>query len=98
MLQTIIVAVQNKRILSFVYDGLARTVEPHAVGRSIAGHDVLRCYQTTGQSHHPPIPDWRLMEVRKIQNLIVVQNQNFVSPRPGYRRGDRGMTVIYAQL
>lgn len=42
MVLTIIDAVQNKRVLSFVYDGLARTVEPHAVGRSTAGNDVLR--------------------------------------------------------
>lgn len=98
MLQTIIDAVQHRRILSFNYDGLSRVVEPHAVGRSTAGNDVLRCYQTSGQSHHPPVPDWRLMDVRKIQNLSVLQDEKFISPRPGYKTGDKGMTVIYAQL
>lgn len=98
MLQIIIDAVQHKRVLSFNYDGLSRIVEPHAVGRSTAGNDVLRCYQTSGQSHHPPVPDWRLMDVRKIQNLVVLQGQNFISSRPGYKVGDKGMVAIYAQL
>ena len=34
MLQIIISAIHNRQILSFYYDGLARVVEPHAVGIS----------------------------------------------------------------
>jgi hypothetical protein len=64
MLQTIVDAVQIRRILSFVYDGLSRTVEPHAVGRSTAGHDLLRCYQKNDgpriKSHATAVGiDWR---------------------------------------
>lgn len=98
MLQTIADAIQNKRVLEFVYDGLSRVVEPHALGCSRAGHELLRCYQIGGESHHPPIPDWRLMTVSKIHSLAVVQNRHFASPRPGYKRGDSAMARIYSQL
>lgn len=98
MLQTIADAIQNKRVLEFIYDGLPRVVEPHAVGYSRAGHGLLRCYQIAGESHHPPIPDWRLMTVSKIRSLAVVPNRYFTSPRPDYKRGDSAMARIYAQL
>lgn len=98
MLQTIINAIQNKQILSFQYDGLSRIVEPHAVGISTTGKQVMRCFQIDGQSSHPPIPDWRLMSILKIQGLSVVVGQHFISARPGYKSGDSAMTTIYAQL
>lgn len=98
MLQTLADAIQHKRVIEFIYDGCQRIVEPHAVGYSSQGNLLLRCYQVGGQSRSSPVPDWRLMTVAKIQNLGVVPNRHFTSPRDDYKRGDSAMATIYAQL
>lgn len=98
MLQTLADAIQHKRVIEFIYDGCQRIVEPHAVGYSSQGNLLLRCYQVGGQTRSSPVPDWRLMTVAKIQNLGVVPNRHFTSPRDDYKRGDSAMATIYAQL
>lgn len=96
MLQTIIDAIRNKKVLTFTYDGHSRTVEPHTVGSSRAGNDVFRCFQTGG-SHATGGHDWNLCTVSKITNLQT-PGSTFSGPRPGYQRGDKGMMTIYAEL
>jgi len=96
MLQTIISAVQNKELISFGYEGYTRVVEPHAVGVSTAGHKVLRCFQVEGR-HEEQNHNWDLVLLSKIVDLSTT-GQRFSSERQGYRRGDKGMTTIYAQL
>jgi len=96
MLDLIISAIRNKQVLAFTYDGIDRVVEPHTVGVSQAGNKVLRCYQTQG-GHVNPNHDWDLCELSKIRGLRAT-GANFRSARPGYRRGDRGMSIIYAEL
>jgi len=96
MLQTIVRAIQNREVLSFTYDGLARVVEPHAAGVSLAGNNVLRCFQTQG-GHVTPGHAWDLCEIAKIRNLSMT-GERFVGERPGYRRGDKHMTTIFAEL
>ena len=96
MLQTIIDAIHNSEVLLFTYSGLPRTVQPAAVGVSRAGNDVLRCYQTAG-GHVTPGHEWDLCEISKISNLRV-NGQRFSAEPPGYKRGDKGMTDIYAEL
>ena len=97
MKNTIIKAIHDKSILQFTYDGHSRTAEPHAVGLSTAGNDVLRCFQTAGTSSEGKVPDWKLMLLSDIRNLIVTSD-HFSTPRPGYKTGDKGMPTIYAQL
>jgi hypothetical protein len=96
MLETIINAIRSREVLSFTYDGLARVLEPHAVGLSTAGNNVLRCYQTQG-SHVTPDHEWDLCKISKISDLRTT-GQHFVGERPGYRRGDKHMTNIFAEL
>ena len=96
MLQIIIAAIKNQQVLSLTYKGLQRVVEPHAVGSSLKGNDVLRCYQTAG-AHTKDGHEWDLLTVAKIENLAST-GQNFVGTRPGYSRGDKGMNSIYAEL
>lgn len=87
MLQIIIDSIRNREIISFSYDGFLRVVEPHAVGVSTAGKNVLRCFQIQG-GHVTPGHDWDLCEVSKIQKLSRT-GQHFSGARPGYRRGDK---------
>lgn len=96
MLQTIINAIRNRDVLLFTYSGLPRTVQPATVGVSRAGKDVLRCYQTAG-GHITPGHEWDLCEISKISNLRA-SGQHFSGDPPGYKRGDKGMTTIYAEL
>ena len=96
MLQIITNAINNQQVLSLTYDGHHRVVEPHAVGTSQKGNDVLRCYQIAG-THSTGGHDWNLFTVTKMENLALT-GQSFVGTRPGYSRGDKGMTTIYAQL
>ena len=96
MLQTIINAIRNREVLLFTYSGFDRTVQPAAVGESRAGKDVIRCYQTAG-GHVTPGHEWDLCEISKISNLRA-NGQHFSGEPPEYKRGDKGMVKIYAEL
>jgi hypothetical protein len=93
----LIESIHNKKVLSLSYDGLAREVEPHAYGVSTKGNDILRCYQTKGLHISEKPHDWDLLTVSKITNLRDA-GSNFESPRHGYKRNDKAMVRIYAQL
>lgn len=96
MRDEIIAAIQGHRVIAFTYSGIGREALPCAVGVSHAGNEVLRCYQVRG-GHVEPGHDWDLCELSKICNLIVT-DRTFDNDPPGYRRGDRGMTRIFAEL
>lgn len=96
MLNMIINAIQNRQVLTFTYSGLVRVVEPHAVGVSTTGKDVLRCYQTAG-GHVTPGHEWDFCVLAKIHGLQLT-GQSFVGNRPGYKRDDPYMRHIYKQL
>ncbi|WP_084336328.1 hypothetical protein [Pseudomonas indica] len=96
MIDLITNAIRNQQVLSFTYDSLPRIVEPHALGISRAGNNVLRCYQTQGR-HITPGHDWDLCEVAKMKDLQLTGNC-FNGPRPGYKRGDKHMAQIFAEL
>lgn len=97
MQDTLCDAISQKRIVTFSYDGQPRRVEPHKVGRTTAGNDVLSGYQVGGGSNSGTVPDWRLFELREIDGLDVLTD-GFDSPRPGYSRTDDRMTQIYCRL
>lgn len=96
MLKTIVNAIRTKQLLSFTYNELPRLVEPHAVGLSTAGNQVLRCFQVGG-SHSKAGHDWDLVKLEKIVGLAVT-GEHFAGPRPGYKRGDSAMSMIHAEL
>ena len=96
MLQTIIDAIRNHETLSLTYSGTSRVVEPHTVGVSTKGNDVLSCYQTQG-AHIKPGHEWDLLTVSKITNLTNTGHL-FVGTRPKYSRNDSRMVKIYAEL
>lgn len=90
-------AIESKQLLRFTYDGYVRTVEPHAYGVDTKGHQALRAYQVAGGSSSDEFRGWKLFHVHEIQCLTVMQ-ETFSSARQGYKRGDKGLTTIYAQL
>ena len=96
MLNTIIEAINNREEISFTYSGLPRVAQPSAVGVSTKGNDILRCFQTQG-GHITPGHEWDLCTVSKISNLKLT-GVIFNSDPRGYKRGDKGMQRIHAQL
>ena len=94
MLNVIISSIRNRHTLTFSYGGIQRTVEPHIVGISKLGNDVLRCYQTDGESQ-----GWLLCELAKITKLIDT-GTSFTGTRPDYKRRDPDMmpAYVYAAL
>lgn len=97
MISQICSAIQNKKLLEFIYDGYFRRVEPHTLGVSKRGNDLLSAYQVSGESKEGKVPDWKQFNLEKIQDLIVL-NETFVNPRDGYTKGDSRMIEIYCEL
>jgi hypothetical protein len=97
MNQRICDAIRNRPVLKFTYRGHPRIVEPHAYGLSRPLKEVIRCYQTGGTSRSGKVPGWTLMEVGKIESLIVT-NKHFEGECDGYKRGDKGMSTILCEL
>jgi hypothetical protein len=95
--QTIINAIQQKKLLSLSYDGIAPIVEPHVYGVSKKGNELLRCYQVEGGHNSDKPHEWELLTVSKISSLSDT-GRNFSDARPDYKRDDKTMQTIYAQL
>ena len=91
-------AIRNRSVLSFTYKELPRVVEPHAHGTSTAGNEMMRAYQTAGETtqEHGEL-GWRPFLIDRISNLTVLR-ETFSGTRPQYRRGDRGMSAVHCEL
>lgn len=96
-LDKIIEAVENRFMLDFYYDGYHRVVEPHTIGISKTGKEMLSAYQTDGDSNRGNVPCWGQFSVSKIENLQVLDD-SFSGTRSGYTRGDSRMNEIFAEL
>ena len=72
-------AIANKRLVRFTYKARSRVVEPHDYGIQ-GGIAKLLAYQVRGEST-TPLPGWRLLDVSKIEGLVVL---------PDDFRGSRG--------
>jgi hypothetical protein len=90
-------SIAERRQLTFTYDGHLRVVEPHAYGLTAKDNVVLRAYQTGGSGSSGDSLGWHLFAVAKIEGLTVGE-ASFAGPRPDYRRGDRRMARILAEL
>jgi len=96
MNQEIVEAIENQNVIEFYYDGELRTVEPHCYGVTTAGNEGLRAFQIGGYSSTGKF-GWKMYDMGKAGGITIARNQ-FDGPRPGYQRGDKGMSTIYAEL
>ena len=92
----IIEAIRERKCVELRYSGYSRNVEPHSYGRDKDGDEMLRCYQTAGGSVSGERAGWKLLKVRDIFSLHKLSN-GFTS-RPGYQKGDKAMSQIFAEL
>ncbi len=90
-------ALQKRVCLDLRYEGFTRTVEIHAVGTSNSGNTVMRVWQVRGGNVHNEPVGWKLMRLDEIASAALT-NEKSQAPRPGYKRGDKGMQRIICEL
>lgn len=92
----IITAIAAKKVLSFMYRGLLRIVEPHVYGVH-DGEAQLLGYQIRGRSSTGIVPDWRRFQLREIQGLQTLEEgfpgrRSFLSGK--HSHWDRQIAVV----
>lgn len=93
----IVNAIARRSTLVLTYQGVRREVEPHVYGRGTMGGDLLRCFQIAGGQASMRPSSWVLLVVDQISGLAE-SGRTFAGARPDYRRDDKDMSSIYAQL
>ena len=98
--ETLVAAINDRRLVRLWYNGGFRTLEPHAYGQGTKGHDLIRAYQTEGHSESGEHEGWKLLIASGTDGLsqLTMLDEPFEGPRPEYRQNDKAMVVIYIQL
>jgi hypothetical protein len=94
--ERLIQATLGHRPVTFRYQGLLRTVEPHLVGIHEAGEPLLIAYQAEGPSRSGDLPGWRTFIVTELEDLTASDRQ-FSGPRPGFNPAGHRMLVVFAR-
>lgn len=90
-------AVLAGKCLELRYSNFVRVVEVHAVGETRAGHDVMRVWQVRGGSVSNEPVGWKLMRLDRTFAHSLIDEAS-LAPRDGYKRGDKHMARIRAQI
>lgn len=96
MEEKIITAIKNKKLISLIYEGGSREIEPHCFGITTADNHAIRAFQVDGYSSSGKL-GWKLFDLKKAE-AVKVLDKSFDEQRPGYKRGDKGMKKIIAEL
>jgi hypothetical protein len=90
-------AIENRKLVELTYEGLLRRVIPTAYGVvKRTGNVAVRVYLVAGFTRSGGSP-WRLFLMAKMANPQMLE-EGFATDPPGYKRGDRDLNPIYAQL
>ena len=88
-------AMDQGRAIPVLYDGMLRLVEVHAVGVTTAGNPCMRVFQVAGETRSGEELGWKMMTFEKVQ---LIDDVNSEAPRPGYKKGDKGMGTIFKEV
>ena len=88
----LLMAIEQRRRLRFLYNGKARLVEPQCYGIGNRGAELLRGHQLQGGQEREP-----LFAVARMADLQVL-DEVFERPGPHYKENDSAMKTIFAQL
>lgn len=87
-------AINERRVVTFSYDGLFREVIPAAYGRhKDTGNLTLRGYQTGGESASGRVIGWKLFTEDEIETPVITA-ETFTENPPGYSKGDKHLDLI----
>lgn len=92
----IIEAIENRNVIQFHYENELRVVEPHCYGITTAGNEGLRAFQIDGYSSSGKM-GWKMYDLGKADEIEILE-ETFIDPRPGYKKGDKGMNEIFIEL
>ena len=87
---TVVHAIKNGEVLSILYGGGLRLVEPFTFGRLKSGKLMLRVYQISGFSRSGEPTGWKLLAFAEIISGVPT-GSTFSGPRPGYNPNDSVM-------
>jgi predicted DNA-binding transcriptional regulator YafY len=90
-------AIRERGVLTFVYHGHERTVEPHALGKTPDGKPALLGWQTAGGSNTEPPPGWRTFVVGEITGLKRA-GKTFEKPRGDYRTQNTTLKTVDVEV
>jgi len=90
-------ALRQQKRLRLNYGGYRRTVEVHSIGTSKEGKIMIRVWQTDGDSQSKQSIGWKLFDLGEASEVAIVDEAS-EAPRAGYKRGDRAMAEIVAEL
>lgn len=77
-------AIEQRKIVTFTYEGLPRRVQPAAFGvGNRKGKETLHAYQIGGESKRGGVPHWRNFHVDKM-SAVTVLDEVFGPNPPGY--------------
>lgn len=91
--QNLIQAINAMMVIEFRYNGSRRIVEPHALGINNRGKLTLCAWQLSGGSGN----DWRDYHVERISELVVSEDA-FAEPRPGFNPNDKTLKTVICSL
>jgi hypothetical protein len=78
--------------------GEFRIIEPHAFEVGVDGRDILWAWTRAGERSDPNVQaGWGLYPISEMHDVQLL-TETFPGPRPNYRRGNKWLRRIYAQL
>jgi hypothetical protein len=80
----IVAAIEERRLIRFLYGGCSRTAEPHDYGVRNGAVQLL-VYQTAGESRSGGLPEWRLVKLAGVSALEVL-DERFAGSREAEQR------------
>jgi len=89
-------AIGARRLIRFVLDGFERVAEPHDYGVR-GGRTMLLAYQVGGGSKSGRLPDWRWVEVERMRNVRVL-DEEFAGNRPAPSGKHSSWDTIYLRV
>jgi predicted DNA-binding transcriptional regulator YafY len=90
-------AIKNKAVIQFNYEGKLRIVEPQCHGISTTGKEVMRGFQTGGDSRSRRSIAEKLFEVARISELKET-GDTFSQPGLHYNPNDQAMIYVHCHL
>lgn len=93
----IILAIQQRAIVNFTYNGLLREVEPYIFGLFENNQLILSGYQVGGESASHDVPAWKTFYVNKIKHFIVSKKKFFYNNEQ-YNPNDHQFIQMFAKI
>jgi len=93
---TLCEAIASRSLVTLVYDGGRRTVEPYIYGLNTRGHEVLSAYQVAGESASGEAGGWKSFRLDRVM-AVETTGVTFARNRPDYHPGDPRFAAIHCR-